>query len=146
MESFAAGMRGVSGAERIEVPVAGWSPIVKHAGQMGRSVFAAAPAIQGQVLWTDNVVMLTDTDRPYILQSSLNEYYFDIRGVAFICMGIGSLVNHSETPNAEYVLNEQNATLTFTALKPIAEGEQITIDYGRESYAWDPPCTGSPSE
>jgi SET domain-containing protein len=60
-------------------------------------------------------------------------------------MGIGSLLNHSETPNAEYVLNEQDATLTFTALKPMAEGEQITIDYGRESYAWDPPST-VPSE
>ena len=46
-------------------------------------------------------------------------------------LGYGSLYNHSGEPSAEYVQHEDDS-LAFMALRDIAEGEEITIDYGSE--------------
>ena len=47
-------------------------------------------------------------------------------------LGYGSLYNHSEDPNAEYIHQFDDA-YAFAALRDIADGEEITISY---SDAW----------
>ena len=51
-------------------------------------------------------------------------------GVALL-LGYGSLYNHSDEPNAEYVVEAGDA-YSFVATREIAAGEQITITYGEE--------------
>jgi SET domain-containing protein len=38
--------------------------------------------------------------------------------------------NHSDTPNASFTRDFDALTMTFTALRDIEVGEEITIDYG----------------
>jgi SET domain-containing protein len=44
--------------------------------------------------------------------------------------------NHSAEPNAKFVRNIEALTMTFTALRDITAGEEITIDYGIPIW-WD---------
>jgi len=47
------------------------------------------------------------------------------------CLVFGKMqfTNHSDTPNAKFARNMEALTMTFTALRDIEAGEEITIDY-----------------
>jgi SET domain-containing protein len=47
-----------------------------------------------------------------------------------LALGFGSIYNHSETPNAVYKNGKDH--ITFTALRDIEAGEEITIDYRKD--------------
>ena len=48
------------------------------------------------------------------------------------CLVFGEMqfANHSDSPNASFTRNIEELTMTFTALRNIEAGEEITIDYG----------------
>jgi hypothetical protein len=48
------------------------------------------------------------------------------------CLVFGKMqfTNHSVTPNSNFARNLEALTMTFTALRDIDAGEEITIDYG----------------
>jgi SET domain-containing protein len=48
-----------------------------------------------------------------------------------VALGYGSLYNHSYTPNARYD-DESPQIKIFTAIREIAAGEEITINYNGE--------------
>src|ERR1700724_2093291 len=53
-------------------------------------------------------------------------YMWNNKNVA-ISLGYGSLYNHSYTPNAHY--QHGAMTITYSALRDISKGEEITINY-----------------
>ena len=53
------------------------------------------------------------------------------RGTVGLALGYGSLYNHSFRPNARYD-DVGSQTKVFTALRDIAAGEEITINYNGE--------------
>jgi hypothetical protein len=55
-----------------------------------------------------------------------------------IALGFGSLYNHSYRPNADHVRNFPEGTVTVTACRPIAAGEEITINYMGKTDCRDP--------
>ena len=61
------------------------------------------------------------------------EYYFEWDGDAALALGLGSLYNHSGTPNAEYLKDTQNDVVTIRALAGIAAGEEIVFSYSGPS-------------
>ena len=66
------------------------------------------------------------------LASLLADYYFtwgDNKQDAAILLGRCSLCNHSYEPNARFVLVPAQQTIEFIALRAIATGEEITINY-----------------
>lgn len=50
---------------------------------------------------------------------------------ACIVLGVISLCNHAESPNAEVVCHEAEEAMTLVAIRPIAAGEEICIKYRR---------------
>jgi len=48
-------------------------------------------------------------------------------GLLLVPMGYGSLVNHSQTPNLEKVIEDQR--VFFRALRPITTGEELCFRY-----------------
>jgi hypothetical protein len=48
------------------------------------------------------------------------------------CLVFGAMqfANHSDAPNAKFTRNIGALTMTFTALRDIEAGEEVTIDYG----------------
>jgi SET domain-containing protein len=46
-----------------------------------------------------------------------------------LVMGYGSFYNHSYQPNAGYVRRYDQLTIEYVALRDIAAGEEITVNY-----------------
>lgn len=47
-----------------------------------------------------------------------------------LVFGYGSIYKHSNEPNVEYAFNRRNKKMYFMAKKPIAVGDELTINYG----------------
>ena len=80
------------------------------------------------------VVTYDWTDAGRIEKTRLGDYNFrfgDQGQRACIVLGVISLCNHSDSPNAEVVCHESEETMTLVAIQPIAAGEEICIKYRR---------------
>jgi uncharacterized protein len=102
----------------------------------GRGVFARAPIAAGTVIERAPVVIVPEAERPALDETILHDYYFqwddgpEHEGRGAVALGLVSLCNHSVRPNARVQRNPRRRTLDLIALKPIGEGDEITIDYG----------------
>jgi len=99
----------------------------------GRGVFAAEGIAAGEVIERCPVVPLPDRkDRARLRKTGLVNYYFlwgDRRDRTAICLGWGSVYNHSFSPNARYEKRMEDARMDFIALRDILPGEEITVNY-----------------
>lgn len=99
----------------------------------GRGVFAEIPIPKGSLIESCPVVALYHPkERSRLRKTGLVNYYFlwgEHRNQPAICLGWGSIYNHSYTPNARYekVMNEER--MDFYAVTDIAPGEEIVVNY-----------------
>ena len=80
------------------------------------------------------VIVYDDTDAGRISKTRLGDYNFrfgERQNRACIILGVISLCNHADEPNAEIVCNEEALTVTLVAVRAIAPGEEICIRYRR---------------
>ncbi len=103
---------------------------VKRVPRKGRGVFARQDIPAGTVFERVPVIVIPAEE---VLESADNpvlaHYVFDWgRGTVALALGYGSIYNHSYRPNARYD-DEGRQTKIFTALRDIAAGEEITINY-----------------
>jgi SET domain-containing protein len=99
-----------------------------------RGVVATQPIPAGTDIVTCPVIIYDWTDAGRIEKTRLGQYNFRFgaRGQhACIVLGVISLCNHDEAPNAEVVSHEGEETMTLVATRPIAVGEEICIRYRR---------------
>jgi len=115
-------------------PVAGssaWRPSdlveVRPTRHRGLGVFARRPIGIGDLIERAPVLVVPSSEASAC--PSLGPYCFvwDDEHVA-LTLGCGSLYNHSYEPNAEYE-DGPAVTKSFIALRDIAEGEEITVNY-----------------
>lgn len=99
----------------------------------GRGVFAKESIPEGSLIEQCPVVALTDPrDRDRLRKTGLVNYYFlwgDARDRAAICLGWGSVYNHSFEPNARYEKVMEDRRMDFYALRDIRAGEEILVNY-----------------
>ncbi|MDR3638614.1 MAG: SET domain-containing protein [Isosphaeraceae bacterium] len=103
---------------------------VRHVRGKGRGVFARRAIAEGEVIERVPVVLLAaDEIRDRDGWIGLASYCFlwDTGRYA-LALGYGSLYNHSYQPNARYD-DTGRMTKIFTALRDIAPGEEITVNY-----------------
>lgn len=99
----------------------------------GRGVFTTASIPAGTLLETSPVLRLSLKDAKTVEPTHVEDYVFkwDEEGFSTaLVLGITSLVNHSETPSADFDLNKTDHTVTLRAMRDLVAGEEITIDYG----------------
>jgi uncharacterized protein len=99
----------------------------------GRGVIAVAEIAAGETIEVCPILELGVGDASGLLDDYIVSLGDESGGSALL-LGYGSLYNHSEEPNAEYVVESDDA-YSFVALRDIAGGEQITITYGAEWWA-----------
>jgi SET domain-containing protein len=98
---------------------------------MGRGVFAGRAFGTGELIEMCPVLVLP----PETVEKGLGElraYVFlwgDAGDRFALALGYGSLYNHSPNPNAEFDPRHGRGEIAFWALRRIAAGEQILIDY-----------------
>jgi SET domain-containing protein len=114
---------------------------VKRIKGKGRGVFARRPIAKGEVIESVPVLVMTDDDYAKGLsQTPLKDYCFAWgTNQVVLALGYGSLYNHSYKPNARYE-DIGPATKAFVALRTIARGEEITVNYngkpGSRAKVW----------
>lgn len=118
---------------------------VKHFPGKGRGIVAAEPIAADTVFERSPVIEIPQEEIVHIRRTELHNYFFkwgSEREDAAIALGFGSLFNHSYEPNADFSNNLDDKTIDFVALRPIAAGEEITINYNGDpedrSRLWFP--------
>jgi uncharacterized protein len=120
---------------------------VRDAGAMGRGVFAGTGIGKGQLIEACPVIPLSAADEAKLAETALASYLFawgDGSHVACLALGLGSLCNHSTAPNAIACRCASESRMEFIALRDIAAGEQVFVDYQWEKgeYDFDPEVRG----
>jgi SET domain-containing protein len=115
---------------------------VVQAGRRGRGVVAEREISQGELIERAPVLIIPEAARAAVDPTNVGNYIFmwehdtvgqDLysqKGRAALILGYTSLVNHSPEPNCDTVRYIDAFALDLVALRPIAAGEELTIDYG----------------
>ncbi len=102
----------------------------------GHGVFASEPIKKGEVFERCPYIVIDDDDLSEATR--LQDYIYTSPDCAtdYLCvMGYGMLYNHSSDPNAEWSIDEDDIRfVAFSAVRDIAEGEEILHDYGEEYW------------
>lgn len=98
----------------------------------GKGVFAAQDFEPGDVIEICPVIVFPRAELHHMRQTVLDDYYFDWGddGAFYaVCLGFGSLYNHSYTPNAEYDMDFGGETIDVYCVQSIKAGEEILFNY-----------------
>ncbi len=107
----------------------------------GRGIVATRDIPTRAVIERAPVLIIPAKDRPLADQTVVFTYVFmwehgtteqdlyEGGGRAAIALGLTSLLNHSYTPNAEFIRHIDQLEIEIRALRPIRAGEEVTIDY-----------------
>ena len=109
--------------------------VIMHTEGKGRGVFTFEEIHDGDIVENAHVIVLSLEDRAKIHGTELHNYYFlwgEDQLQAAIALGYGSLYNHSETPNLDYILDYDDQTIEFFAIRDIKIGEELSINYRSE--------------
>jgi len=115
---------------------------VSSTNNRGRGVFARRELVVGEVIEVCPVIVLGGADEQELLdRTRLFDYYFawgEGEELAAVALGCGSLYNHSYHANADHVRDVPRGEIRIYAHRPIARGEEITINYGGRPDCPDP--------
>lgn len=98
----------------------------------GRGVFASYDMTKHTIIEICPVILIPKNEVSSLQQTLLINYNFgwgrSLESRA-ICLGFGSMYNHSFTPNATYKKYFDDLIVEFIALRDINKGEEITVNY-----------------
>ena len=100
--------------------------------QKGRAVFTNEALEAGTLLETAPVIVMTGEERKLIDQTRLHDYIFvwgDANDQCAMALGWISMYNHSYNSNAEYYMDFETEQMFVKTVRPIEEGEEVTINY-----------------
>ena len=110
-------------------------------GKRGRGVVADRRIEPGELVERSPVLVIPAPDRAaadsticftYVFMwehGTVEEDLYKHQGRAAIALGYTSLLNHSYTPNCEFIRHIDDLAIDLVALRPIEAGEELTIDY-----------------
>jgi len=103
---------------------------MKDTGKYGRGIYALRDIKNGELIEESPVFISPKNERKYLKKTVIFDYCFNWeKHQTAIALGYGSLFNHSYTPNAKFINNYDQLSISFYAIRDIKEGEEITINY-----------------
>jgi SET domain-containing protein len=104
--------------------------LVKRIKGKGRGVFARVPIRKGMVIEKVPLMLVpASLIDGRLSHAQVDKFFFEWdRKRLAVALGFGSLYNHSYQPNARYQ-DGPGACLVYKAIRNIARGEEITINY-----------------
>jgi len=130
--------------ESLIVPARTHAIRVGMSGMIGRGVFAEQHFEPGELIETAPVLVIPAAEWPLLEKTRLFSYCYAFGDNGSECedmalaLGLGSMYNHSYTPNARYVKNLKEQMIAYYAIREIAFGEEITINYNGDPACRDP--------
>ena len=114
---------------------------VRPSPRGGRGLFATK-RIRRDALLMDAPLLLIPGEQRAGLQATIVDdyvYEWDPDGTAALVLGVSSMCNHSEQPNAYLWLVPDTESAELWSLRPIAKDEEITVSYraeGEDTPLW----------
>jgi len=108
---------------------------IRHDPGKGRGLFALTRIAADTLIEAAPAIVVPAEECALLDRTILHDYYFhwdgdpDGDGRGALALGVLALCNHSARPCARVRRNFARTTLDLIALRPIAPGEEITIDY-----------------
>lgn len=103
---------------------------IREVGKKGRGVFTAETIEAGNLIEICPLILMDLADASHLDKTKLNEHYFLIDKTAVaLCLGYGSIYNHSNSPNAEIELRGADKQMLVHCVRTIDIGDEITINY-----------------
>lgn len=105
---------------------------VKKSAMHGYGVFAGKKIKKGEKIEQCYIIISKGGDK------ILDDFYFEVkskRGKYAIFTGFGSIYNHSDEPNADYLINPHRRLVSIIADRTIHPHEEILISYGDEWFS-----------
>lgn len=107
----------------------------------GRGVVANRAIARGEVVERSPVIVVPPEQCESLEKTILDVYVFlwgaDKESLA-VALGVGSLFNHSYSPNVVYTRELESGTILFTALADIAAGTELTVNYNGRPDSLEP--------
>ncbi|TAD86983.1 MAG: SET domain-containing protein-lysine N-methyltransferase [Bacteroidetes bacterium] len=110
---------------------------IAKAGAKGKGVFTKAYLPANMIIEVAPVIVLSKADRLTLETTKLYNYVFEWgNDVSKGAIGLGfvSMYNHESPSTCEYIMDYRKQTITVKTMRPIAAGEELTINY---SAGWD---------
>lgn len=98
----------------------------------GRGVFTSETIEAGSILEIAPVIVMSAEERLLLDQTLLHDYIFEWGEEKDRCaMALGwiPVYNHSYSSNAEYYMDFEEEAMFIKAVREIAAGEEVTINY-----------------
>lgn len=97
----------------------------------GRGVFTSEDISEDDIIEICPLILVPSGELKELDKTIFYDYYFLLPNEkdACIALGYGSLYNHSNLPNACVVFDLENDSLQIHAIKNIAAGSEILINY-----------------
>jgi SET domain-containing protein len=102
---------------------------IRHSPGKGRGVFARQTIPAGALIERAPVIVVQAGQWEGMERTILFEYFFAWQKHSALALGYGSLYNHSYSPNARYMKMFNEDIIEIIALRDIAMGEEILINY-----------------
>ena len=98
--------------------------------EKGRSVYTGIQISPGDTIEICPIILIPEEQKETIHETIIHDYYFiwPSGGIA-LALGLGSIYNHSSTPNSEVVFDLENEEIIINCLTAISPGDEIVIDY-----------------
>lgn len=104
----------------------------------GRGVFATQALSPGAPFHTAELLIFDLDEYPALQQTRAAHYVFHVsddpaesgKSVTGLAMSRISFINHARPANCSFQVDADTSTVSFAALRDIAAGEELTIDYG----------------
>ncbi len=114
---------------------------VRASEREGRGLFATAPIASETLLMEAPLLLIPASERAALQSTIVDDYVYewDEHGTAALVLGVSSMCNHDDDPNAFLWLVPDRLTAQLFALRDIFEGEEITVSYRAEEGSEDAP-------
>jgi hypothetical protein len=107
----------------------------------GRGVRAGRTIARGEIIDSAPVVVLSAQEWELVEQTVLGQFAFcwdEAKGTVAIALGQGSFLNHSYAPNVASDKDVRRRCIVFSAVRDIAAGEELTINYNGDLDSREP--------
>ena len=106
--------------------------------EFGRGLYATRKIYANEIVEVCEILVLSAEDTVKVNETDLKWYTFVFDAAAkqdCLVLGNGEIFNHSDTPNVKYDLVRygNRFKMVFVSTKDIEVGEQLFIDYNRDT-------------
>lgn len=105
---------------------------VKLTTEKGRGVFTSRSLPEGLVIECSPVIVMEQKDREHLNKTLLHDYIFEWglqKDKCCMALGLIPIYNHSYESNCEYIMDYSEDQIEIKTVRPIAAGEELTINY-----------------